>query len=147
MPAVQTTYNSRLSNGHVGEIADLGESDVISRDVQPSGGIAFGVAVIQGTADNQGTIGAAGLFLGISVRDPAVNAGNGDKYNQYDNAAIMRAGVIWVTAGEAVNFGDAVYRTAAGLLNKTSAGNTLIAGARWESTVAGSALAKVRLPY
>ena len=145
MPAVQSTYPSRLSSGHVGELADLGESDVISREVQAAGGIGFGLAVIQGTADNQATIGGAGIFLGISVRDPAVDATRGDKYNQYDNVAIMRNGVIWVTAGEAVNFGDAVYRTSTGTLNKTSAGNTLVANARWDSTAANGALAKVRL--
>lgn len=147
MPAVQSTYSSRLSNGHVGEIADLGESNVISRDVETSGGIGFGVAVIQGTADNQCKIGGAGTFLGITVRDPAVDATRGDKYNQYDNAAILDRGTIWVTAGEAVVPGDVVYRTATGVLNKTSTSNTLIAGARWDSTAANGALARVRLGY
>lgn len=145
MPAVQTNYNSRLSNGQIGQLADLGEANVISREVQPSGGVGFGLPVIQGTAENQCTIGAAGVFLGIAVRDPAVDATAGEKYVQYANASIMTRGVIWVTAGEAVDFGDAVYRTSAGVLNKTASGNTLIAGARWESTAANGALAKLRL--
>lgn len=145
MPTVQLNYNSRLSNGQVGQIADLGESNVISRDVQPVGGIGFGVPVIQGTGENQCTVGAAGNFLGITVRDPAVDATANDRYVQNSNASIMTRGVIWVTAGEAVSFGDVVYRTSAGVLNKTSSGNTLIAGARWESTVGSGALAKLRL--
>lgn len=145
MPAVQTNYNSRLSNGQVGQLADLGESNVISRDVETSGGIGFGVAVVQGTSADQCKTGAAGVFLGITVRDPAVDATAGEKYVQYANASIMTRGVIWVTAGEAVAFGDAVYRTAAGVLNKTASGNTLVAGARWESAAASGALAKVRL--
>lgn len=145
--AVQTTYASRLSNGHVGEIADLGESDVISRLVETSAGIGWGLAVIQGTADDQCNIGAAGVFLGITVRDPSVPPGNSDKYIQNDTAAILREGVIWVTAGEAVSAGDAVYRTAAGALNKTASGNTLVAGARWETSAGSGALAKLRLAY
>ncbi len=145
MPAVQTNYNSRLSNGQVGQLADLGEANVISRDVQPVGGIGFGVAVIQGTAANQCTVGGAGNFLGITVRDPAVDATAGEKYVRYSNASIVTRGAIWVTAGEAVAFGDLVYRTAAGVLNKTAAGNTLVAGARWESAAASDALAIVRL--
>lgn len=145
MPAVQTNYNSRLSVGQVGQIADLGEGNVISKDVQAAAGIGFGVAVIQGTAENQCNVGAAGVFLGITVRDPSVDASAGEKYVQYANAGILTRGSIWVTAGEAVVFGDAVYRTAAGVLNKTAAGNTLVAGARWESAAASGALAKVRL--
>lgn len=145
MPAVQTAYASRLSNGHVGEIADLGESNVISRNVEPVAGIGWGVAVIMGTADEQCKTGAAGVFLGVTVRDPGADASVGEKYAQYGNAAIMTRGVIWVTAGEAVVPGDAVYRTAAGALNKTAAGNTLVAGARWETTAASGALAKLRL--
>lgn len=145
MGAVQSTYASRLSAGHVGEIADLGESNVISRDVETAGGIGWGLAVIQGTADNQCELGAAGAFLGITVRDIAVDATRGDKYAQYDCAAIINEGVIWVTAGEAVVAGDAVYRTAAGALNKTAAGNTLIANARWETSAALGALAQIRL--
>lgn len=142
MPAVQSAYASRLSNGHVGEIADLGESNVISRSVETSGGIGFGVAVIQGTADEQCKTGGAGVFLGITVREPG---GTSDTYAQYDTAGIMTRGVIWVTAGEAVVAGDVVYRTSAGVLNKTSASNTLIANARWETSAASGSLAKLRL--
>lgn len=145
--AVQTTYASRLSNGHVGEIADLGESDVISRLVETAGGIGWGLAVVQGTADDQCKLGAGGVFLGITVRDPSVPPDNGDKYIVKDTAAIMREGVIWVTAGEAVVAGDAVYRTAAGVLNKTASGNTLVAGARWETSAGNGDLAKLRLSY
>jgi hypothetical protein len=59
--------------------------------------------------------------------------------------AILTQGVIAVTAGENVAAGDAVYRTSAGVLNKTSSGNTLIAGARWETTTASGAVGLIRL--
>lgn len=144
MPAVQTTYNSRLSNGLAGQIANTEQdTNVISRVVEGASGIGFGIPVIRGTdPENQAKIGAAGVFLGISVRDPG---GVEDKYAQYDNIAVLTRGVIWVVAGEAVTAGDAVYRTSAGVLNKTAAGNTLIANAEWDSTAANGALARLRL--
>lgn len=144
MPAVQTTYNSRLSNGLPGQIANTeADTNVISRAVEGSSGIGFGIPVIRGTdPENQVKIGAAGTFVGITVRDPG---GTEDKYAQYDTAAVLTRGVIWVTAGEAVTAGDAVYRTAAGALNKTSTSNTLIANAEWESSAASGALARIRL--
>lgn len=143
--AVQSTYLEALPIGYAGQVSDFGLVDIISREVETSAGIAFGVAVIQGTADHQCKLGAAGVFLGVTVRDQSVPASNGDKFIQYDTAAIMTKGVMFVTAGEAVAAGDAVYRTAAGVLNKTSSGNTLIANARWETSAASGALARLRL--
>lgn len=146
MGAIQTTYADRLSNGYAGQVADLSLSDVISREVETSGGINFGLPVIQGTADRQCKIGAAGVFVGITVRDPSLlGDAHADKYLVNETAAVMTKGVIWVLAGEDVVAGDAVYRTAAGVLNKTSSGNTLIVGARWETTALSGALAKLRL--
>lgn len=142
--AIQTTYNARLSEGYAGEIADLGVSDVISREVETAA-IGFGLPVIQGTADHQCKVGSAGVFLGITVRDVTLSDDDNDQYQVADTAAVMTRGVIWVTAGEAVVAGDAVYRTAAGVLNKTSSSNTLIANARWETSAASGALAKIRL--
>lgn len=143
--SVQATYLDNLPIGYVGEIADLGLSDVISRIAEGGGGIGFGKPVIQGTADSQCMIGAAGSFLGLSVRDVTLAPDANDTYAAGDVVAVMTKGVMWVTAGEAVVAGDAVYRTAAGVLNKTATGNTLIANARWETSAANGALAKIRL--
>lgn len=145
MPAIQTTYNETLDVGFVGQVSDMGLSDIISREVETAAGINFGLAVVQGTGDHQCKLGAAGVFLGITVKDVTLDAAKADKYAQYDTCAIMTRGVIFVTAGEAVVAGDAVYRTAAGVLNKTAAGNTLIANARWETSAANGALARIRL--
>lgn len=144
MPAVQSTYNATIANGAVGQVADLSLSDVISRECEPAS-IGFGVAVVQGTADHQAKTGAAGVFIGITVRDVTLDARRNDAYAQYDTMGVMTKGVIWVTAGEAVVAGDVVYRTTAGVLNKTSSGNTLIANARWETSAGNGALAKLRL--
>lgn len=146
MPAIQTAYADTISNGYPGQVADLGLSNAISRDVEDAAGIAFGLPVVQGTLDRQVKVAAAGVFIGITVRDQTlVGDTHADKYLQNETAAIMTDGVIWVTAGEAVVAGDVVYRTAAGVLNKTSASNTLIVGARWETSAASGALAKLRL--
>lgn len=145
MPAVQTTYADNLSNGYPGMVADMGLQDVISRDVEDAAGIAFGLPVVQGTADRQCKVAAAGVFLGITIRDTTRDQRDLDKVAQRASAGILTRGVVWVTAGEAVAAGDAVYRTAAGVLNKTSSGNTLIANARWETSAANGALAKLRL--
>lgn len=144
MPAVQTTYPAVMPIGAVGAVADLSFSDVISRECEPAS-IGFGVAVVQGTADHQAKVGAAGVFIGLTVRAVELDARRNDAYAQYDTMGVMTKGVMWVLAGEAVVAGDLVYRTAAGVLNKTSSGNTLVAGARWETSAANGALAKVRL--
>lgn len=145
MPAVQTSYADVHANGYAGQVADMGLQDVISRDVEDAAGIAFGMPVIQGTADRQCKVATAGVFLGITIRDTTLDQRNADKYVQRASAAILTRGVIWVVAGEAVVAGDVVYRTAAGALNKTSSSNTLVANARWETSAANGALAKLRL--
>lgn len=144
MPAVQSTYSAVMSNGAAGQVADLSLSDVISRECEPAS-IAFGKPVVQGTADHQAKIGAAGVFIGITVRDVTLDSRRSDAYAQYDTMGVLTKGVIWVVASEDVVAGDVVYRTTAGLLNKTSSGNTLIANARWETSAASGALAKLRL--
>ncbi len=142
--AIQTAYADRLALGYIGQVADMSLSDIMSREVETAS-IGFGVAVIQGTSDHGCKTGAAGVFLGITVRDIALDPTNADLYTVGDTAAIMTRGTMFVTAGEAVVAGDVVYRTAAGVLNKTATGNTLIVGARWETTAANGALARIRL--
>jgi hypothetical protein len=129
----------------LGQISRTGLQDTISRECEGSSGIGFGLAVIQGTGDHQAKLGGAGVFLGITVKDVTLDSTRSDKYAQYDTMAIMTKGVIAVTAGEDVVAGDAVYRTSTGTLNKTSSANTLIAGARWETTTANGAVGLVRL--
>lgn len=53
---------------------------------------------------------ADGRFLGLSVRDPSLDAiATIDTYKQYDNVAIMTKGVMWVTCGDTVTEGAQVY--------------------------------------
>lgn len=145
MPTVQSSYAATMPAYTLGQISRTGLQDTITRECEPSGGIGFGLAVIQGTADHQAKLGGSGVFIGITVKDVTLDSTRSDKYAQYDSMAVMTKGVIAVTAGEDVVAGDVVYRTSTGTLNKTSSGNTLIVGARWETTTANGAVGLVRL--
>lgn len=145
MPSVQANYNTTLTALTAGQIVNSMTYDAVSRVCEGASGIGFGIPVIIGTAENQAKIGGAGVFVGITVRDPTLPASRADKYAAGDSMAVMTRGSVAVLAGEAVAQGDAVYRTAAGVLNKTASGNTLIANAVWDTSAANGALAVIRL--
>ena len=144
MGAVQSTYLSKQPEALLGMEADMMPAEKVSRLIE-GGDVPFGRAVVQGTADNQVKLGAAGVFIGITVKDVGLDPAQGDKYVVGDTANIMTKGTMFVTAAEAVVAGDPVYRTATGTLNKTSSGNTLIVGALWETSVGSGALGRIRL--
>jgi hypothetical protein len=51
-----------------------------------------------------------GAFIGLSVRDPSLEPVTTiDTYKALDNVAIMTKGVMWVTAGDTVAAGGAVF--------------------------------------
>lgn len=143
MPAVQTTYGATHAAALAGMVANSEPSTVITRIVETAAGIAFGVPVFQGTADEQVIVAAADKkFLGIAVLDPTKD---GDKHNQYENIPVMTKGVIWVTAGATVEAGQPVYYVpATGVWTDVATDNILVPEARWDSSAA-SALAKIRL--
>lgn len=129
MPAVQTSYVATMPIGFVGEIADLGLANVLSREAE--NGVGFGLAVIQGTADHGCKVGGDGSFLGISVRDVTLDSRRSDAYAQYDTVAVLDKGSIWVSPLVAVVPGDPVYRTPAGAI-------TNVVGTRTASSAAKS---------
>lgn len=135
----QANYNDRPPIGVVGQCADMTTSDVVSR-VCETGPIAFGLAVIKGTTDKQAKLGAAGVFIGITVEDKTLLPDNADTYVAGGAIAIATRGSWFASPTEAVAYGDAVYRAADGTLNKTSSGNTLIANAYWGSTTAANGI-------
>lgn len=149
--AVQTTYNERMAAAFPGMRANLVPETVISRTVA-NAPLGFGAVALQAAADHE-VSGAADLetadpggYVGISVRDQAVDPSSPDEYRVLDTAAIMTKGTIWVETYEAVNAGDPVYFvTATGALGKTSASSTQIPGARWDTSTSGAGLAIVRL--
>jgi hypothetical protein len=149
--AIQTTYAENISAAKAGMIANTEPCTVISRTSEAVAGLAFGVAVTQGTADNAARITAAAdtVVLGITTRQRSLDANTPDKYGQYDSAGIMTKGVIWVNATKAVAAGDDVWVTVAGgTFNDTDAGSSAsvqIANARWDSSTTTAGLAKVRM--
>ena len=144
MPTMQSTYASTLTQAVEGMIANSEPNVIVSRIAEDAEGIGFGKVCVMGSADNLVVDSETTVkFEGIAVLDPTQPS---DTYAQYATVNVMKRGVIWVMASEAVAKGDAVYYTpATGVLSKTSTSNTLIANASWDSTTAGAALAKLRL--
>jgi hypothetical protein len=147
MPAIQTSYSATHAVAYEGMVADLGPATVISRNVETAA-LGFGKPASQGSAD-QGIVAAqsaATKFLGITVRDQAVDPASPDQYRVGDTAGVLTQGAIWAKAYEIVAAGDPVYFvTATGLLGKTATSSTLIANARWDSAAAADGLAIIRL--
>ena len=144
MGNVQPNYNDAPDRGYEGQIADTRSFEAVSRICQPAT-IGFGKAVIRGTADNQVTIGAAGAFAGIAVRDITLPALNNDAYKQGDTIAVMTRGTIFAVPSANVADGDPVYRTALGVLTNVATDNTLIPNAVWERTTLSGGLGVIRL--
>ena len=149
--AVQTTYLDNLPAGLAGMIANTEPNVLISREVETSAGIGFGLPVRRGTNPaTQCRVMAAGAteVLGITVRDHSTTD---DKFAQYDSALLMRQGVIWVLVTDAggVAAGDPVWVTlSTGAFSNADVGSgngLLLPGCRWESAGANGALAKMRV--
>lgn len=139
MPAIQTNYTATHARWVEGMIPNMEPNDIVTRIAEDVEGIGFGKVCVQGTADNQVVDSEATVKVaGIAVLDTTRPTG---KYEQYDNVAVIKKGVIVVQASEAVAVGDPVYYTpATGVLSKTSTSNTLIAGAQWDTSTSGAAL-------
>lgn len=151
MPAVQTNYAATLSPGVAGAQATMLPATIISRNVEPANGLAFGVAVAQGAAD-KGIVafgGAADDFVGITLLDRSAvgTAAAPDSFAQYTSARVMTKGDVWVNASVQVAAGDPVYLVAAtGLFTNVSTSNVLVPNARFDtSTTGANQLAVVRL--
>lgn len=145
MPNLQSSYLATHAKAIAGMIADMVPRDVISRTVQDVAGIGFGKVVYQGTADRQITATPSAKAIGITVIDPSRPVESGDKYAQYDEAAVLIKGAIWVTVSGSVVAGDPAYRTAGNAFSAASSGNTALANARFETSAANGELAVIRL--
>lgn len=142
---VQSTYSENIPKGYPGQIADLTDYEVDTRICETAAGIGFGLACAQGSADKGATLGGAiGVFVGCSVRDPALKAGNSDKYAENDLMGVLRRGDVYVTAGAEVSPGDDVhYNSTTGAFSNTG-GSGPIKGARWMTSTASGEVGVVR---
>lgn len=149
MATYQTTYGAAPAKGLPGQIASEEKCNKVSREVETAAGIGFGQPAQRGAADHGVAILGAGTFLGIAVLNPAVPADSDtpDAYPQYFTGAFMTMGTMYVTAGEAVTAGAAVYWDAADgrYTVNTSTTDTEIPGAVFETSGADGDIVEISL--
>jgi hypothetical protein len=154
MAVLQDTYLNNVPVGYPGMIANGETSNRISRTCEDSAGIPFGAPVYRGSGDHGCTavVGTAATFLGFAIAHEVLGqlAGqSADRYQQYDDVAILTQGVLWVTAGGAVTDGASVTigksGGAADGIGATAADATHIAATGWvfDDTLAATGLARV----
>lgn len=149
--SAQTSYTLNLGIALAGMIADLANSDIISRSVETTAGIDFAVAVSRGTnADRQIVLGGDDTFLGVTIRSVDIEGTSNGAiiYAKNDTAGVMRKGYVWAPCPTGCVPGDVVnYDDATGILDSgaAGAGETDIAGATWETTASAGELAVLRL--
>ena len=143
MPTVQSVYADNIDAAYKGALANMEPKVIISRTVEDSGGIDFGLAVMQGTEDMGCVVSDGSAFLGVTVRDQSVDPSAPDTFEYQAEARIITKGVIWVINSGGVAAGDPVTYLADGALGTGS--SPLIEGARWDTTATTGALARLRL--
>jgi hypothetical protein len=133
---LQSSYRPEIQVGLPGMIYDLGSKEIVSRVVETSTGIPFGVAVSWGANSDRGAVIGGSSFLGISLRDIALPmahidpyattdfaASELDSFPQYANMPVMTRGRIWVRAGATVTRNNGVYFDATtGLFSNSASG-------------------------
>ena len=149
MAVVQSTYATGFAAGFPGQVANGEEGNRISRIVEDSAGMAFGVAAFRGTGDNGVTATpSAGKFMGIVIANHGIQPVPGgvaaDIYPQYASAPLLNEGEVFVTAGHAVTAGEQVYVTAGGVFTDVSTSNTSIP-AWFDDSVASGAIVRLRV--
>lgn len=151
--AAQTSYSETMTAGLEGMIAESdGGENIISRTIEDAAGIGFGKIAVVGEAGGVVAPTEGGIFEGITVRTQAI-ADGASAHAQYDTVSLLRRGVIWVVAGEAVTAGAKAYWTADGaIVDSPDDGgdpavnhNEFPMPARFETAAAEGALVKLRL--
>lgn len=136
MAELQTTYATTLASGYAGMIANGERGNRITRTNEDSAGIGFGLPVYRGSGDHgcTATVGTLATFLGWSIATSAQGytaTADADEYAQYDSAAILTSGAIYVAVKGAVTDGAALTvgtgGGAADLVGATAADATHIA--------------------
>ena len=155
MAVIQDTYNDAPAKGFPGMVSNMEPSNRISRTVEDAAGLAFGKPAYRGGGDHgcTGVIGTAATFLGFVIADhgqPLLPGGTADTIPQYEAAALMVDGAIYVQVGpNGVADGQAVTIGAgAGLadgIGATAADATHIAAPGWvfDETVAAGGICRI----
>lgn len=132
MPTVQSTYPDNIAVAVAGMRATERPATFISRTVEDEAGIAFGLGVMQGTADKGCVVSNGSDLLGVTVRERSVDPATPSKFAEYDSARLMTEGDIWVANSGGVAAGDPVHALANGAFGNS--GGTYIENARWDTT-------------
>ncbi|QDC37094.1 structural cement protein Gp24 [Sphingobium fuliginis] len=136
MSVLQSNFTETVAKGYAGMVANGETSNRITRTVEDAAGIAFGKPVYRGSGDHgcTGTVGTLSTFLGWAIATTALAlpvGADADEYQQYDNAAILTGGAIYVDVKGAVTDGAAITvgtgGGAADLIGATAADATHIA--------------------
>lgn len=111
---VQPTYGERHAVAFPGLVADMVNSNIITRLCETVAGIGFGLAVSQGAADKGAILGGSlNGFVGISVRDITLIPMAGqlaDTYYKPWNMGVLNFGQIWcANSGANLVANDPVY--------------------------------------
>lgn len=154
---VQTTYGLYPDQALPGMKADMQDYNTVSKLNKGTAVIPFGRAVFTDGDDGMKLPVAgstAAQFIGITMREltraytdvQIAGAGGIGAVPKYDNS-VMTEGVIWVAPAVAVAKDDPVYVLKADgrLTNVVGTDNLLIPNAKFVSTAAAGALAKVSL--
>ncbi|UXY55381.1 structural cement protein Gp24 [Pseudomonas tohonis] len=148
--AVQTNYSENIRRAVPGMLVDMIPKTLLSRTIEDSAGVGFGIAVCQGTQDKgvrkfNGDF--VGKFVGITVRERSLNA-EADGFKQYDSVRVITKGAVWVLPSVAVAPRDPVYLipSTGAFSNVAGVDNILVPGASWDTrTTAANQIAQVRL--
>jgi len=146
MPAIQTVYTDAPVKGFPGQVRNGETSNRISRTVEDAAGLAFGAPAFRGAGDHGVTGTPSAAFMGWVIADhgeQVMPGGTADTVAQYNTAALMTLGSIFVTAGVAVADGEQVYVTAGKVITNVAAGNTIIAGWFFDETIAAAGIVGV----
>jgi hypothetical protein len=134
MAVLQSNFTETVAKAYAGMVANGETSNRISRTVEDAAGITFGKPVYRGAGDHgcTGTVGTLATFLGWTIATSALAPStDADEYQQYDNAAIMTSGAIYVAVKGSVTDGAALTvgtgGGAADLVGSTAADATHIA--------------------
>jgi hypothetical protein len=148
MAVVQSTYADDYASGFPGMVANGETSNRISRTVEQSGGIGFGKAAYRSSDHGVDTTEAVATFLGFTIANyaaPPVEATGvqADTYPQGSTAGILTMGCMWVSSSIAVNDGEQVYVTSAGVITNVSTSNFAATGWFFQDTIGAAGLVRI----
>lgn len=159
-----TAGGDQFPAGIAGMLADNEPAQIDSFINSGSSDLDFGILAVRDTSDRTCKVMAADadLQLGITVRNLTQRPSNlttpSTVYKQYDTVPVLRDGVIWVQAAEAVRRGDQVLAITAGGSGNANLGSfggskggaaaggrVDVPGAVWEDTTASGAVGRIRI--